>query len=1513
MTSSTARLPFLRHVLGMAGAVLFLAMPAPAELVVYPEYPDAIERDWAYDVRVTQGSDTRNLVVYNHSEKSALTGRTRGGDVNRRFCEFAFSGAPVRIDIRVCEDVQSYKVFPSRLGLQTSFSDGVISVWLDAPHHFGIELNDYVKTILSVLVDEPENPADIPNRNNPNVLYVDGWMDPPAPDGLITISNQWSEVYIAPGAVLNSRLRILKQGVRVHGRGMILDPFSDIFRYDQLNNTASGVVRVGAGNTLLEDVKIIDARTYNYVVNANNVTCRNVKAMSAMMCSDGMTSGGWNFSMERAWLYVGDNALVVSGLSNEGRFRDITIGTSCKAIFPQGNNTGVTMENIDVFRCDEALIANVYNPQSTNGLERKQSFFFRNLSGVDSTLFARFFAGANMGTLPKTFGFENLAIPYSTGSDNWRTIGKTDGKPIRIYDGEGNTYITGNYTLSITNLWVAGAQSSGFAESEIANPTGVTVTVTTPLATPPFPVVPNRHVVNWTCPWKRYIGDSLQRDVRFATPGAGEKRLAETNMWANLLEDRPATRSAWQRSPSYQARLDATLVEDGVRIYRARNCLAKAGMYNDITDAFLRRGNGRYRLTFDARVVDGPEIPLDATLLSNEKSEVTRFTVPNDGAWHSFEAVVTTGFDPAITELVGLSMKSAVAVTEIDFRNLSLTKIPEESTQTGAPECQFAHALEITFPGCDSVGATLTNFPALVRLSTAIPGFRYSDFNLAHGGDLRFFDSNGYLVPHEIDTWDENGESLVWVKVPVLEPGTALTARYGCIGEPPAVAAKDVWDDDYVGVWHLGESELPMRESSRTTTDFTSSGGTGIGFAAPGAVGGSVDFGKPGQSRRLVAQDHYKLDGFTQFTLEAWTFQTNHTSTAGLLGKRASANKDVSYFLYDTGSKTTFLLSAAGTNRLETPDPMRVQTTLNAWTHQAFTFDAGRVSGYKNGGSTGSTNLAAQTIYSGATPLVLGNFDSTDSRNFGGRIDEVRISRVARSAAWLKATHDTVMKSNFATYATKVAATEAEGYDWTNRVVSVTGATAGETLTLALTAPDGTSLGTVTAVADAEGAATFDIETEPGATYSYAVLRDAETLATGFFHTGGWDAEGAWFLATPDGQGGSTEVGGAWRLPPCGTNETAYAVQKQTAFALSDDALAAGREKFVCVETGIVYPHLLEETDDLLDTGVLSDSIAAIGAVTNAVTGGAAKWMSCVRGTWTELAGSVKPACQTPFVVRFEGDFSLDTPRVRFSVSDDNGVSFATLSVAATGDEWLAPTDSTKHALAEVDTDGSGEIVGIRGTLSNADVATSDGVGYASLGDAMASGGEVVLLTNASWPTNAPAGQVVVNRGGYSLVLPPEGVSVNGNTVVISTGLCTIAGAGTIRVNFTDLARVGIETAGLTPAQIAEDLQSTGANGIPKWESYVLGLDVTDATALPFADIAAGATADKVSVSLGGVSVNETAGATVTYRVLEVRDLSDLSDTSPVGAASVAPDESVSINAASNAQFFRILVTIEMN
>ena len=153
----------------IATAFLSVAISAYGSVQVYPAYDARIERDYAYAVRVVQGNESKRLTVYNHCEKSILDPRTHGGDVNRRFCEFAFDGAPVRVDVAFCEDVKSYAVFPSRLGLKSAFKDGVFSVTLDKPVNFGIRINDSDKSILSVFADAPESAAKVPRSSPPQI------------------------------------------------------------------------------------------------------------------------------------------------------------------------------------------------------------------------------------------------------------------------------------------------------------------------------------------------------------------------------------------------------------------------------------------------------------------------------------------------------------------------------------------------------------------------------------------------------------------------------------------------------------------------------------------------------------------------------------------------------------------------------------------------------------------------------------------------------------------------------------------------------------------------------------------------------------------------------------------------------------------------------------------------------------------------------------------------------------------------------------------------------------------------------------------------------------------------------------------------------------------------------------------------------------------------------------------------------------------------------------------------
>lgn len=106
--------------------------------------------------------------------------------------------------------------------------------------------------------------------------------------------------------------------------------------------------------------------------------------------------------------------------------------------------------------------------------------------------------------------------------------------------------------------------------------------------------------------------------------------------------------------------------------------------------------------------------------------------------------------------------------------------------------------------------APLTNFPLLVILGTNRAGFAYSQLASPDGSDLRFTAADGVTeLPYEIDAWNTNGNSYVWVQVPKLTAKIWITASWGDVSQatsPGYTTNGAVWDGNYKGVWHLSET-----------------------------------------------------------------------------------------------------------------------------------------------------------------------------------------------------------------------------------------------------------------------------------------------------------------------------------------------------------------------------------------------------------------------------------------------------------------------------------------------------------------------------------------------------------------------------------------------------------------------------------------------------------------------------------------------------------------------------------
>ena len=95
---------------------------------------------------------------------------------------------------------------------------------------------------------------------------------------------------------------------------------------------------------------------------------------------------------------------------------------------------------------------------------------------------------------------------------------------------------------------------------------------------------------------------------------------------------------------------------------------------------------------------------------------------------------------------------------------------------------EFDYGTKLTVAGY-SGSSPLAGFPVLVRIAAGSPsGFSYDDLHSkSDGADIAFINMEGNGLPFEIDTWDPNGTSLIWVRLPSMTNGTEFVMCLGAI------------------------------------------------------------------------------------------------------------------------------------------------------------------------------------------------------------------------------------------------------------------------------------------------------------------------------------------------------------------------------------------------------------------------------------------------------------------------------------------------------------------------------------------------------------------------------------------------------------------------------------------------------------------------------------------------------------------------------------------------------------
>lgn len=301
----------------------------------------------------------------------------------------------------------------------------------------------------------------------------------------------------------------------------------------------------------------------------------------------------------------------------------------------------------------------------------------------------------------------------------------------------------------------------------------------------------------------------------------------------------------------------------------------------------------------------------------------------------------------------------------------------------------------------DNSSSTIDLVDEAVLIVLDTTDFDYAK-TLPGGQDLRFVDATGALLDFEIENWNPNGESNVWIKVNRVDAGEVATVSMyydnadATQGQNPGA----VWPSDLVGVYHLNGS---VQDSTNNNNPVASNVSNGVGRIGNGAsFDGDTSFIDLGSNASLdnifsgggtvsgwINLDSFGENGFGRIFDKANALVPS--SAGWVLRVDGVINSGGITFEHAYSNEFGRWQSAPGIIGFST------------WHHVALTFDeaSGSPRLFLDGAEVTLTEtrtpIGSITSDSG-NDLTIGNHLAGGERGFDGRIDEVRFTNRSLTA-----------------------------------------------------------------------------------------------------------------------------------------------------------------------------------------------------------------------------------------------------------------------------------------------------------------------------------------------------------------------------------------------------------------------------------------------------------------------------------------------------------------------------------
>ncbi len=347
--------------------------------------------------------------------------------------------------------------------------------------------------------------------------------------------------------------------------------------------------------------------------------------------------------------------------------------------------------------------------------------------------------------------------------------------------------------------------------------------------------------------------------------------------------------------------------------------------------------------------------------------------------------------DPHV--LPGIKVQSAITARADSVKLASF----EEEDYALWPFTRQIH-LNTTSSGAD-VSEGVADFPLLVRLNAG-----NFDFTQSEREGIRFSGMAGNRLRYEIERWDAvERRAEIWVRVDSVHAASNrqyINLHWGRGGVPDWSDGRAVFDTalGYAGIWHLHESAVDTL-SDNLYKDASPGGNHGddriAGPSAQGLIAEGASLAK-GDHIRMV-QPGSVLRPEKQVTLSGWV-KVGATDVGGgtiatmgdTYGLRVDPSGGIRFFFFD-GKDWPVLFTR------------NVYIKDTSWHHCVGVHTGSALEIYVDGKLKESMPVSGAMVYTLGSNFQIGRHgDNKTIYDFTGHLDEVRVSRLARSPAWIK-------------------------------------------------------------------------------------------------------------------------------------------------------------------------------------------------------------------------------------------------------------------------------------------------------------------------------------------------------------------------------------------------------------------------------------------------------------------------------------------------------------------------------